>query len=46
MTDKWFNLKGGLRNRGDSGGTRVAARVRFKGEIGMGMHGGGAPKLI
>jgi hypothetical protein len=28
------------------GGTRVAARVRFCGEIGMGVHGGGAPKLI
>jgi hypothetical protein len=31
---------------GDGGGTRVVARVRFSGEIGMGMHGGGAPKLI
>jgi hypothetical protein len=30
----------------DDGGTRVAARVRFWGRIGMGMHGGGAPKLI
>jgi hypothetical protein len=30
----------------DGGGTRVAARVRFCGEIGMGMRGGGAPKLI
>jgi hypothetical protein len=31
---------------GDSGGTRVTARVRFWGEIGMGMRVGGAPKLI
>jgi hypothetical protein len=31
---------------GDGGGTRVAARVRFGGEIGMRMHGGGAPELI
>jgi hypothetical protein len=30
----------------DGGGARVAARVQFWGEIGMGMHGGGAPKLI
>jgi hypothetical protein len=34
----------------DGGGTRVVARVparvRFCGEIGMGMRGGGAPKLI
>jgi hypothetical protein len=31
---------------GDGGGTRVAARARFLEGIGMGMHGGGAPKLI
>jgi hypothetical protein len=31
---------------GDGGGTRVATRARFRGGIGMGMHGGGAPKLI
>jgi hypothetical protein len=31
---------------GDGGGTRVVARARFWGGIGMGMHWGGAPKLI
>jgi hypothetical protein len=31
---------------GDGGGTQVKARVRFCGEIGLGMHGGGAPKII
>jgi hypothetical protein len=31
---------------GDGGGTWVEARVRFWGEIDMGMHGGRAPKLI
>jgi hypothetical protein len=31
---------------GDGGGTRVAARARFCGGIGMGMREGGAPKLI
>jgi hypothetical protein len=31
---------------GDGGRTRLAARVQFSGEIGMRMHGGGAPKLI
>jgi hypothetical protein len=31
---------------GNDGGTRVAARAWFGGEFGMGMHGGGAPKLI
>jgi hypothetical protein len=31
---------------GDGGGTRVEARVQFCGEIGLGMRGGGAPKLI
>jgi hypothetical protein len=31
---------------GDSGRTRVTARVWFWGEIGMGIRGGGAPKLI
>jgi hypothetical protein len=31
---------------GNDGGTRMAARVRFGGKIGMGMRGGGAPKLI
>jgi hypothetical protein len=30
----------------DGGGTRVVARVRFCGEIVMGMHEGGAPKFI
>jgi hypothetical protein len=30
----------------NDGGTRVAARVQFLGEIGMGMSGEGAPKLI
>jgi hypothetical protein len=30
----------------DGGGIRVAAIVRFWGEIGLGMRGGGAPKLI
>jgi hypothetical protein len=30
---------------GDGGGTRVAARVRFRGEIGMGMHGEVHPSL-
>jgi hypothetical protein len=53
MTSTGFNLKGGLWNRcggGEGhlrcGRTWVAARVRFLGEIGMGMRGGGAPKLI
>jgi hypothetical protein len=48
MIGTWFNLKGGHQNRGggNGGGTRVVARVRFGGEIGMGMHGGHAPKLI
>jgi hypothetical protein len=31
---------------GDGGGTQVAARARFCGDIGMGMREGGAPKLI
>jgi hypothetical protein len=31
---------------GNDGGTRVAASAWFGGKIGMGMHGGGAPKLI
>jgi hypothetical protein len=31
---------------GDDGETRVEARVQFWGEIGLGMRGGGAPKLI
>jgi hypothetical protein len=30
----------------DGGETQVAARVRFQGEIGMGMHERDAPKLI
>jgi hypothetical protein len=30
----------------DGGGIRVTAIVRFWGEIGMGMRGLGAPKLI
>jgi hypothetical protein len=30
----------------DGGGTRVAARAQFWEGIGMGMRGGGAPKLI
>jgi hypothetical protein len=34
------------RGTDDGGGARVAARVRFWGEIGMGMRGGGALKLI
>jgi hypothetical protein len=48
MTGTWFDLKGGLRNRdgGDGGGTRVVTRAQFWGKIGMGMRGGGAPKLI
>jgi hypothetical protein len=31
---------------GNDGGTRVAARARFGGKIGMGMLGGGVAKLI
>jgi hypothetical protein len=31
---------------GDGGVTRVAAIVQFSAEIGMGMCGGGAPKII
>jgi hypothetical protein len=53
MTDTWFNLKGGLWNRGgddegqrrrwwNSGGGYRSVLSR----IGMGMRGGGAPKLI
>jgi hypothetical protein len=34
------------RGTGDGGGAQVAARVRFLGEIGMGMRGGGAPKVL
>jgi hypothetical protein len=35
-----------MRGTGDGGGAQMAVRVQFSGEIGMGMRGGGAPKLI
>jgi hypothetical protein len=35
-----------MTGNGDGGVTRVAAIVRFLAEIGMGMRGGGAPKII
>jgi hypothetical protein len=44
-----FNLVGEVQNKGgtnDGGGAQVTAKVQFLGEIGMRMHGGGAPSLI
>jgi hypothetical protein len=43
----WFNLKGGVQNRGggDGGGTRVAARAQFWGGLAWGCMGAVYPSL-